>query len=577
MTRKPGFIIASNEWGLSPEEADYLESNGYTLLASVTTGEEAIRITGELSPDIILLDIELGGMMDGIETSRKAREITSAPIIYITHNPGKECVIRACETAPYGFLLRPFSKESLLANIEMARCQYDNEIRIRELINTLPDMVYEIDEKGGIRFLSDNITRLFGYSKGEIHTIADMLGSFIPEDRERAIVNFGKTMSGIPGKEVEYTITRKDGTRVPISILATPIMDGATCRGSRGVVRDISERVQQRELLVESEEKYRTLVENINDVHAILDMNGVITYVSPAIERLGLYTTSELVGRNFMEFVHREDLPVLMDMHGKTLAGIRRPDEYRMVDKDGKSKWVRTSSSLIIRKGIAVGISSLMTDISEKRRLEEEIITISEKERMSIGQDLHDGIGQYFTGLGYLFRTLMDMIPKKSKKVMAAAEEISNLITEAKKHVQIVSKGYYPVGMDSRGIIMAISELCSSIEHRYNIACTFIYGEEILIRDNETATHIYYIINEAVNNAIKHGKAKNILIMMEKRNERMYVSVEDDGTGIEGDSDTTGGLGLNIMRYRATIIGGTLKIAENEPSGVIVAVGFTPK
>jgi len=576
MPNNTGYMLVSGSWEMPDEWVSYIAGMGLSLLAAVPTGEEAIRLIDGLSPDIVVLDIALAGDLDGIETAKRIGERRGPAIIFMSDECGEDHLVRACETEHYGFLVRPISREILLSTMIMAWCRRKSETRLMEIANSVPDVIYEVDGNGNIVFLSRNIGEVFGYDPGEMRTVADVFRVIAPEDRERAAANYMKTAGGTPGREVEYTALKNDGTRIPISIIALPVMENGACIGSRGVVRNIADRVEERRKLEESEYKYRTLVENINDVHAILDMDGTITYISPSIERVSLYGVNELTGRNFMEFVYEEDLPALLEMHKRTLAGTRKPDEYRLVDKDGRVVWVRTSSSLIMRDGRPAGISSLITDISEKRRLEEEIIHISEKERTRIGQDLHDGIGQYFTGLGYLFRTLIDMVPRKSKKITAAATEITGLISDAKKHVQMLSKGYYPVGMDSRGIIAAITELCSNIEHMYSIACTFVYGEDVEIHDNDTAIHIYYIINEAVNNAIKHGKAKNILIMMKRDEGRMFISIEDDGTGFDTGADTADGLGLSIMKHRASIIGGTLKIQPGTPGGIMVACMFKP-
>lgn len=551
----------------------HLEADNVQIVAFTVSYDEAISLFNLHSPDLLFIDVDLHGNNGGLAIAKKIKKQTDIPLIFIFNEYQRELAHKAFEFSSCGFIFKPITFEPLMLTIMQVIHSWKRQNRIKEIINTLPDIVYELDEKGSIRFISKNVINVFGYREDEFQTVMDVLKLFIPEDQKRAADNYLKTASGIPGKEVEYTIVDKNGNFVPISIIANPIIEDGVCKGTRGVIRDISERKKEQIKLFESEQKYRMLVENINDVHAILDLNGFISYVSPSVERLSGYLPEEITGKNFSEFVYSEDMPYVLEMFKRTLEGTRKPDEYRMVDKKGKVLWVRTSSSLIVKEGIKIGISSLLTDVTERRKLEEEIIHISEKERMRIGRDLHDGIGQYFTGLGYLFKTFINSIPRKTKKMIAVSEEIEKLISDAKIYTQMLARGYNPVTMSSNGFVATINDFCSGIEKLYHINCTFLHGDNICIADNEKAVHLFYIINEGVNNAIRHGKSKNILIMLARKSEKFELSIEDDGTGFEKGTKSSG-LGLNIMCYRASIIGGAIKITDRNPTGTIVTCTF---
>jgi len=125
--------------------------------------------------------------------------------------------------------------------------------------------------------------------------------------------------------------------------------------------------------LRDSERRYRELVENINDVIFSQDAEGRITYISPALERMSKYKTEDLVGKSFIELIHPEDLPGLMESYTRTMEGSREPWEFRMFDKDGSVRWVRTSSRSLVRDGEIAGLLGILTDITE-RKLDEERI-----------------------------------------------------------------------------------------------------------------------------------------------------------------------------------------------------------
>jgi PAS domain S-box-containing protein len=125
--------------------------------------------------------------------------------------------------------------------------------------------------------------------------------------------------------------------------------------------------------LQESEERYRTLVENLNDVVYRVDMEGRISYVSPAVERLTCYKTCELLGQLIERFVHQDDRPSLMERHQRILEGETKPHEYRLIDKDGREIHIRTYSRPLYEAGKLVGLSGLFSDITERKQAEEQL------------------------------------------------------------------------------------------------------------------------------------------------------------------------------------------------------------
>jgi PAS domain S-box-containing protein len=178
----------------------------------------------------------------------------------------------------------------------------------------------------------------------------------------------------------------------------SPIIIDSKYTGSVLVARNITERQQSIEALSASEEKYRSLVENINDVMYTLDNEGRITYISPVVERFSKYTVADLVGQPFMPMIYPDDLPGLLASFGKILTGQLEPWEFRVIDKDGRVIWVRSSSRPIYEEGKVVGIMALMTDISAHKlaeqalgRQREEYRTILDSVPIIITYIDHDG------------------------------------------------------------------------------------------------------------------------------------------------------------------------------------------
>lgn len=157
------------------------------------------------------------------------------------------------------------------------------------------------------------------------------------------------------------------------------------------VIETALQRLQSERELKQSKELYQLLVENINDVLYTLDVNGNITYISPVIERVSKYRIDELAGRNFTDFIHPEDLPGLLESYNRTIEGHIEPSEFRIFDKDGSVRHVRTSSHTIERNGKIVGLTAIMTDITEKK-LAEGALRESEKRYRELVENATDMI-----------------------------------------------------------------------------------------------------------------------------------------------------------------------------------------
>ena len=150
-------------------------------------------------------------------------------------------------------------------------------------------------------------------------------------------------------------------------------------------------------------------------------------------------------------------------------------------------------------------------------------------------------------------------------------EEIDSLIGDAIDQVRNLSRGLKPVDIQPDGLVFAIKDLASKTESIFKITCSVNYDENFTISNNISATHLFYIVQEAVNNALKHGKPKNITIDLLIDDDFYVIEISDDGIGISETVDMDSGLGLNIMKYRADIINAGFEIKKNKTGGTTVA------
>jgi len=216
--------------------------------------------------------------------------------------------------------------------------------------------------------------------------------------------------------------------------------------------------------------------------------------------------------------------------------------------------------------------SQLRQEIRERTRLEKELLEIAELEQERIGHDLHDSLGQHLTATAMAGKVLAKKLANKSVNVdPAAAYQVVAMVEEAIELTRNLARTLHPVELGATGLEDALQTLAARLSQAFSLSCQFEHSGRLDLPDKTTATHLYRIAQEATNNAIRHGHARNILIKLATQNESIVLSVTDDGTGFLTDDRKKKGMGLRIMSYRADMIGGTFDI-QNQPGGGTRAV-----
>jgi signal transduction histidine kinase len=248
------------------------------------------------------------------------------------------------------------------------------------------------------------------------------------------------------------------------------------------------------------------------------------------------------------------------------------PFESQRLRKDGRKITVSVSISPIRDAfGRVVGASRISRDITQQRLLQREVLEIAASEQRRIGQDLHDGAGQELTGLAMLAAHLSEDLTASKLPQAAAAAKIARGLEEALDQVRALSKGLVPVEVDADGLMLALAELAAKIDELGGVACEFHCEDPVSINDNQTATQLYRLAQEAVTNALKHAQARKIVISLAAAGDVVTLSIADDGQGLSRrPGRTTAGSGLRIMRYRADLIGAEFQLVPNRPRGTLV-------
>ena len=451
----------------------------------------------------------------------------------------------------------------------------DSEERLLTILETAVEGIIMIDERGLIEAFNPAAEKIFGRPAAEV--IGQNVKLLMPEPYRREhdgyLENYRESgQAKIIGIGREVTGQRKDGTTFPME-LSVSELHLASRRMFTGFVRDITERKEAEKVLLH----YAALVEFSDDAIIGKTLEGRVTSWNRGAEIIFGYTRDEMVGQLISRLIPEDRQAEEPGILEKIRRG-ESVDHYETIRrrKDGKLIDISvTVSPIRDAAGKIIGASKVARDITERKRLEKEIIEISSREQQRIGQDLHDGLGQELTGIELLCQVLEQKLATKAKAESKLAGKIAEHVRDAISHTRKLARGLSPVELEINGFTSALQELAAHAQNLFQVECRLECPEPVLIRNNVFATHLYRIVQESVNNAIKHGRAEHIKISLQPAGDKIRLKVTDDGIGCLNTLPTGPGMGLHTMKYRAGVVGATLEVRSNANAGTTVTCVFS--
>jgi PAS domain S-box-containing protein len=289
------------------------------------------------------------------------------------------------------------------------------------------------------------------------------------------------------------------------------------------------------------------------------------------------YTREELLQMSFAQITPLEH----QWMDAKVVQEVRatgRPQSYEKEyrRKDGRRVPVAlTVFALRDAAGQVRGTGAVIRDITVARQLQRQLAEVTDREQRRIGSDIHDGMCQLLTATALAAKAVEHRLTQAGVKEARSLAEVVGMVEEANRRSRTIALVLHPVELERSGLMPALNELARQTQEQLGVVCSLQCTAEFGTPTGAKTVHVFRVVQEAISNAVRHGKAKHVAILAGVSGELAEVSVNDDGVGIpvEWPAERTG-MGIHLMTYRAQMLGGTLEVVRRPAGGTSVRLMF---
>jgi PAS domain S-box-containing protein len=276
--------------------------------------------------------------------------------------------------------------------------------------------------------------------------------------------------------------------------------------------------------------------------------------------------------KDWEKSIHPEDRANTVALREQAMeTGLPVEGEWRVIWPDGSVHWLFGRWQVFKDKsGKPRTMTGVNIDITERKRLEREIIETGDSEMRRIGHDLHDGVGQQLTALALSCASMQHELQNEAPQSVDSLKKIGSELHEVIRHIRMLSHGLAPVSFEESGLTEALRRLADNTSSVAKVKCEFEEPADNISCDPEASAQLYRIGQEAVTNALKHSQASEILIALEANRSKTELRVRDNGKGFELPKTNGHGLGLHAMKYRADVIGAELRIESQAGKGTSI-------
>ena len=446
-----------------------------------------------------------------------------------------------------------------------------------DLVDTARVIFLVLDTGGKVLHINSFMEQLCGYSCEEVRG-RDWFDTFITAEESPAVKTvFDRAVGGQSTVGNVNSIVTRNGEKRLIEWFDRPLnSQGGELLGLLVVGRDVTEQAEVEAQLRDAEERATAVMETAVNAIITMDESRTIQSVNSAAEELFGYGEQEMLGQNVSMLMpapysqeHDRYVKRYLETGRKKIIGVGR--EVVGQRKDGTVFPIDLSVGEARLSDGSRLFTGIIRDLTQRKRLEEKILEISEEEQRRIGSDIHDDLCQQLAGIGCLAQVLQQRLADDgSSEVAEEMSEIVKMVSDANARAREMSRGLVPIIRESDGLASALGSLADRTGKLFGIACQFSSPRPVFLTDIKVATQLYRIAQEAVSNACRHSGATRIQLVLEKEGDELLLTVRDNGEGFAEGRNDAAGLGLLTMEHRAKMLGGQLEVRTEDGDGTAV-------
>lgn len=541
---RPRLVIVEDEVLFGADLVARLEDMGYAVVAQVTTGEEAVNQAEQVRPDLILMDIVLGGTMDGIDAAAWIRSCLGVPVVFLTGAADEEILKRAKVTEPFGYLIKPVSDRELKATVDMAlyKAKIDDMLRkseehFRSFVENANDIIYSLSLDGYFTYVSPNLVDLLGHEQAEV--IGRPMSDYMHKDDLEAGKTFferiratGQRQSGF-----EYRFRHRDGSWRWHATNNSPVKDDhGEVFSYFGISRDITLRKEAEQALLNTNARYRALIHSLPVGVVSVDNVLIINEWNTFAETITGYREEEVLGHRCHEVFLCEqednDCQLQQAISRRLPTG---PIERIIKGKNGRAIPVRMRAApLFDQAGKVVGGVEAFQDISDVKALERQRTNI-------VSMLVHDMKSPLISiqGLAHrLFEKPETMTGKKAGRyleiIFKEASKLEDLIRDFLEFSRLQA-GHLKLNLIPTDIKTELAELVDTFMPRFLQASVYLefpaqLDLPFIMAD---APRLRRVFTNLLDNALSHSPAgSTVRITPTATFTEFSVTISDQGPGI---------------------------------------------
>ena len=551
---------------------------------------------------------ERANFLEHLSRLRRGQSPVTTELAIVTRH-GPTQMFQLISIAKRPGLASPIEFRTALVDITERRRTADalhqNSQMLEALVRSSPLAVVMVDRHLRVQLWNPAAERLFGWKESEV------LGQRLPiipwnqQARFRSLLVAEMEGRCLIGEEAQRQ--RKDGSLVEVSASSAPLWDSQgqvaafvriyeditqrkrtehalrqahetleqrvaertaeLAQSNQRLRQEIAERQQAEAARRESEIRFQAILDNSPAIIFLKDTQGRYLHCNRRFEQVFHVPLSQVVGKTDAEIFPPAQAAVFRANDLKVIqTGLPlQADEVALHD-DGPHTSIVSKFPLFDLNGHVYGIAGIVTDITERKRLEAEVLHISELERQRIGQDLHDGVCQLLAGIRWKHQSLQEELAGRGAGPSRRGARITHLLFQAVEQARAVAHGLQPIESAPDGLMRALRNLAALTRDLFGVKCACHIPRPILVQDHGVATDLLRIAQEAVNNAIKHGKARKVRLELARNGGHLVLKVANDGKSFP-DRPRSSGVGLKTMNYRTLRIGATFQIGPGPGLG----------